>query len=230
MTSTISECRDTYTRQLARNCSVVADHPGMSLHTHFQPEITIVEVRGAIDAYNAERLSGRIDDLATRDRPLIIDLHCVDFFGSDGFRALVKIAETCQRDGVRWALVTSRTVDRLLRTDNSNHGFPAAATVEEAMQQLRPHNHAWSPPQRVTSPGSRDVARARRHGRKVRGMGKFTEKLKSVLTQQDPSEVPDKQLHRWEGEGGAVYTPKPLRRFTRRRPKGEKPVDGGKVV
>ena len=120
MMSTISEYRDTdtYTRQVARNCSVAADHAGMSLHSHFQPEITILEVRGAVDAYNAERLSDHIDDLATRDRPLIIDLYSVDFFGSDGFRALVKIAETCQREGVRWALVTSRAVDRLLGTDD----------------------------------------------------------------------------------------------------------------
>lgn len=61
-------------------------------------------------------------------------------------------------------------------------------------------------------------------------MGKFTEKLKSVLTHHDPSDVPDKQIHRWEGEGGAVYTPKPRRRFTRRSRTGDKPVDGGNAA
>lgn len=154
MISTISECRatDTYTRQLGRNCSVAADHAGMSLHTHFQPESTIVEVRGAVDAHNAERLSDHIDDLATRDRSLIIDLYCVDFFGSDGFRALLKIAETCRSEGVRWALATSRAVDRLPRTDDGDHAFPTARSLEEAMIGAAFHSPAEMRRSRVGAP------------------------------------------------------------------------------
>lgn len=38
-------------------------------------------------------------------------------------------------------------------------------------------------------------------------MGKFTEKLKSVITQRNSPKVPDKQMSRWEGEGGAVPPP-----------------------
>ncbi|MGE2815871.1 hypothetical protein ACQI5H_12085 [Mycobacterium heidelbergense] len=50
MMSTISEYRDIDrdTQWLARDCSLVADHAGMSLHTHFQQEVTIVEVSGAV--------------------------------------------------------------------------------------------------------------------------------------------------------------------------------------
>jgi hypothetical protein len=121
MMSTINEYRDTdtYTRQLARTCYLAADHAGMSLHTHFQPEITILEVRGAVDAYNAERLSDHIDDLATGDRPLIHEL----------------------------------------------------------------------------------------------------------------SDIPAKQIHRWEGEGGFIPPErKPRRKFTRRRRGGEKPVGGGNAM
>lgn len=233
MMSTISECRgtETYARQLARNCSVAADHAGMSLHTHFQPEITIVEVRGAVDGYNAERLSDHIDDLATRDRPLIIDLYCVDFFGSDGIRALVRIAETCQREGARWALVTSPPVDRLLHIDDGNHAFPAAASLEEALQQLTRHNHAWSFPQGVGLAGSQGASRVRCRGRGIPGMGKFTEKLKSVLMHHELSDIPAKQIHRWEGEGGFVPPEhKPRRKFTRRGRTSDKSVSAGKAV
>jgi anti-anti-sigma factor len=233
MISTISGHRDTdsYMRQLARNCSLAADHAGMSLHTHFRPGITIVEVRGAIDAYNAERLSDHIDDLATRDRPLIIDLYCVDFFGCDGFRALVKIAETCQRQGVRWALVTSRAVDRLLSTGDGNHAFPAAASLEEAMRQLTPHKHARSLPRRVTQPGSRGESRVGHRERRVPDMGIFTEKLKSVLMHHELSDIPAKQIHRWEGEGGFIPPEhKPRRRFARRSRTSDKSVNGDKVV
>lgn len=68
----------TDTRPLARSCCVVTDHCGLSLRTHFQPDLTIVEVHGAVDACNADRLSDCVDDLASRDRPLIFDLWGVD--------------------------------------------------------------------------------------------------------------------------------------------------------
>ncbi|WP_424081815.1 STAS domain-containing protein [Mycobacterium sp.] len=69
----------------------------MSFRTHFRPDITIVEVRGAVDACNADRLSDYIDDLTSSEWPLIVD-HCgVDFFGGDGFRALPRMIQKCQR-------------------------------------------------------------------------------------------------------------------------------------
>jgi hypothetical protein len=56
-------------------------------------------------------------------------------------------------------------------------------------------------------------------------MGKFTEKLKSVIMHHRLSDIPAKQVHRWEGEGGAVAAERP-RRDTRRSRTGDKPVDG----
>lgn len=38
------------------------------------------------------------------------------------------------------------------------------------------------------------------------------EQAKSTLLQHDPWHVPDKQIHRWEGEGGAEYLPRSQRR------------------
>lgn len=144
-------CTDTYTRPLARSCCVVTDHSGMSLRTHFQPDLTIVEAHGAVHAGNAARLSDCVDDLASRDRPLILDLWGVDFFGGDGFRALVRIAEKCQRTGVRWALVTGEAVDRLLGITHSNYRLPIAASVGEALQQLTSTDPARSLAQRITT-------------------------------------------------------------------------------
>ena len=139
----------------------------MSLHTHFRPEITIVEVRGAVDAYNAERLSDHIDDLVTHDRPLIIDLYCVDFFRRRRFPSIGQVAETCQREGVRWTLVTSRAVDWLLYAGDGNHAFPVAASLEEAMQQLTPHKHEWLLPRRAAQPGSRGASQVSHRGRRA---------------------------------------------------------------
>lgn len=69
------------------------------------------------------------------------------------------------------------------------------------------------------------------HRRRVTGMGKFTEKLKSVLMHHELSDIPAKQIHRWEDEGGALSRlPKRPRRFTRRSRSGDKPVNGGNAV
>ena len=122
----------------------------MSLRTHFQPDITIVEVHGAVDACNAERLSDCVDDLASRDRPLILDLWGVDFFGGEGFRALVRIAEKFERTKVRWALATSEAVDRLLCIADTHYRLPVAASVGEAPQQLTLDHRASCLPHRVT--------------------------------------------------------------------------------
>ena len=62
-------------------------------------------------------------------------------------------------------------------------------------------------------------------------MGKFSEKLKSVLMHDDLSDIPAKQIHRWEDEGGAIPPrPKRARRYIRRRRPGQKPVDGGTAL
>lgn len=112
------------------------DHSGMSLTTHFYPEMTIVEAQGAIDACNAARLHDHIENVASPSRPVILDLRGVDFFGGAGFRALVRIDNKCQLTGVRWALVTSEAIDRLLHSANNDRRLPAVASVQEALQRL----------------------------------------------------------------------------------------------
>ena len=158
---TQSSDTDTAARRLARSC-VATDHSGMSLRTRFRQGIPIVEVRGAVDARDAERLSDYVTDLATSARPLILDLRGVDFFGGHGVRALVSIGEHHQRTGARWAVVTTETVERLLHITNSNDQLPTTAPLEDALRQLTPHNRAWSVPQRVTPP---EVTNVKARGR-----------------------------------------------------------------
>lgn len=43
-------------------------------------------------------------------------------------------------------------------------------------------------------------------------VGKLAGKVKSMFARRDSSHVPDKQIHRWEGEGGAEYLRRPRRR------------------
>lgn len=48
--------------------------------------------------------------------------------------------------------------------------------------------------------------------RRAPKLGRLARTVKSVFTRHDSARVPDKQIHRWEGEGGAEYMPKPPRR------------------
>ncbi|TAM68266.1 STAS domain-containing protein [Mycobacterium sp.] len=130
---------------------LTSGHPGMSLRTHFQPGMLIVQARGAIEAGNAARLSDHITDLANPGRPLILDLRGVNFMNDDGFYVLVRIAECSHRTGMRWALVASEAVDRLLSVTPSTYRLPIAASVDEAMQRLTSHDPAWALPHRVVT-------------------------------------------------------------------------------
>lgn len=46
-----------------------------------------------------------------------------------------------------------------------------------------------------------------RRGRRVADMGKFTDRRKSVLMHHELSDIPAKQVDRWEDEGGFVAPP-----------------------
>lgn len=127
---------------------VTSRHPGMSLRTQFQPGMLIVQVRGAIEACSAARLSDQITDLANPDRPVILDLRGVNFINDDGFYALVRFAEASRRTGMRWALVTGEAVDRLLSVTPNTDRLPIADSVDEAMQRLPSHHPASSQPHR----------------------------------------------------------------------------------
>ncbi len=133
----------------ARSRRAAGDHSGMSLCTRFLPGITIVEVHGGVDACNADRLSDYAGDLATPSRPQIADLCGVNFFGYDGFRALARMAEKCHRRSVRWALVASEAVGRVLRITVSTYRLLIATSLGEALLRLTVHNHAWSVPHRI---------------------------------------------------------------------------------
>lgn len=166
---------------------VATDQSGMSLRAHFQPYATTVQVCGAVDASNGQRLSEYVDGLANPSRGLILDLRGVNFLSDGGLSALVRIVEKSQRTGVRCALVTSQAVDRLLAGAEGRFRLSTAASVQDALRQ------------QVTAPGE---YRAMPLASETR---KSAEALKPALMHHELSTIPAKQIHRWEEEGG--FTP-----------------------
>ncbi len=68
-----------------------------------------------------------------------MDLRGLEFFGTAGFSALHTINVRCAGAGVRWAVVPSKAVSRLLRICDPDNALPVAepAVLDENDQPLR---------------------------------------------------------------------------------------------
>ena len=73
-----------------------------------------ISAAGDIDASNARQLADYVFHRAANCRRLILDLAGVDFFGTAGFSTLRRIDVRCAHADVRWNLVSSRAVRRVL--------------------------------------------------------------------------------------------------------------------
>lgn len=99
--------------------------------------VTVIEVRGEIDALNAEAVSARLHQFVDPDRSLVLDLSDLDFLGVAGLTALFELGGRCDRSGVEWALVTGRAVRRVLALGDCEHRLPAVGSMVEVLQRFR---------------------------------------------------------------------------------------------
>lgn len=102
-----------------------------------QPSVAVITVSGELDASNAQSLV----DYALRDgertERLALDLTGVDFFGTAGFSALHTVNVRCAGADVRWVLVPSAAVGRLLRICDPDSTLPLATTMRAALTLLQ---------------------------------------------------------------------------------------------
>ncbi len=125
--------------------------------------VAVISAHGDIDASNADTLTAYTLAHLTRCRGLILDLRDLDFFGSEGFSALQRVALCCVRAGIAWTVVPGETVSRMLWIGDPQSLLPAASTLEAAMATLQDQPHR--PQQPITSRG--DSAQSSRCGRTV---------------------------------------------------------------
>jgi anti-anti-sigma factor len=97
------------------------------------PSGVVITAHGELDASNAGQLADYAQRYATHSTSLILDLSGVEFFGTSGFSALHTINVRCAGADVRWAVVPSRAVSRLLRICDPDKALPIAesAAVDE---------------------------------------------------------------------------------------------------
>jgi anti-anti-sigma factor len=129
------------------------DSDGVRLSTHTESAATVVAATGEIDASNIDRLTEYIRNSLRGDRPLVVDLSDLSFFGAQGIPALFSLGEECGKAGVEWAVVANHPVQRLLRIGDKDHRLPAVSSVPEALKRLATPTPARRLLQLVTKSG-----------------------------------------------------------------------------
>jgi anti-anti-sigma factor len=121
--------------------SRVFETPTARFSAEWGPSFVVVTAHGELDASNANQLADYVQRCATHSQSLILNLSGLEFFGTAGFSALHTINVRCAGADVRWSVVPSNAVSRLLRICDPDSALPVTkslpAVVEEDEQPRR---------------------------------------------------------------------------------------------
>jgi anti-anti-sigma factor len=123
----LSQPRESHTTRLA--------------HRRMRLSIAVISARGHIDASNADTLTDYTVGHLMGCRGLILDLRDLDFFGTEGFSALHRVAVHCAHAGRGWAVVPGEAVTQVLRIGDPHGLLPTASTVEAAIPTVQGRRH-----------------------------------------------------------------------------------------
>ncbi|MDP7703610.1 MULTISPECIES: STAS domain-containing protein [unclassified Mycobacterium] len=96
----------------------------------------MVSACGELDAANADLLAEYVARCVKHCRWLTLDLTGLKFIGTAGFSALHRINVVCSGADVRWAIVPSLAVARLLRICDPDGVLPTAGPKQPAQARL----------------------------------------------------------------------------------------------
>jgi anti-anti-sigma factor len=125
-------------------------HTTRLAYRRLRSSVAVISAHGHIDASNADTLTEYTLGHLMRCRGLILDLRDLNFFGTEGFSALHRVAVSCADPGIGWAVVPSAAVSRVLRIGDPQGLLPAARTVEAAMAIIQGQPHRPPRPSRAT--------------------------------------------------------------------------------
>jgi anti-anti-sigma factor len=97
-------------------------------------DAAVITAVGEIDAANADRLGAYALQFAAECRHVVLHLSGVEFFGAEGFAMLQAFNAHCAQAGVRWVMVPSVAVVRVLRICDPDGEFPTADDVDGALE------------------------------------------------------------------------------------------------
>ena len=97
-----------------------------------QPATAVVSAHGELDAANGNHFVDYALRKADETQWLVIDLTGLSFFATAGFSALHTLNVRCAANDIRWALVPSLAVDRLLRLCDPDSTLPICVDIANA--------------------------------------------------------------------------------------------------
>ncbi|MBV8860382.1 MAG: STAS domain-containing protein [Mycobacterium sp.] len=109
--------------------------PSARFTAQWGPSFVVVTAHGELDASNAHQLADYVQRCATHSRSVILNLSGLDFFGTAGFSALHTINVRCAAADVRWAVVPSRAVSRLLGICDPDSALPVTKSVPAILEE-----------------------------------------------------------------------------------------------
>lgn len=98
-----------------------------------QPSTMVVSAHGELDAANGNAFVKYALRDAKQTQWLVIDLSGLSFFATAGFSALHTLNVQCAGENIRWALVPSLAVDRLLRLCDPDSTLPISVDIANAL-------------------------------------------------------------------------------------------------
>ena len=100
------------------------------------PSFAVITAHGELDASNANQLADYVQSCAAHSKSLIVNLSGLEFFGTAGFSALHTINVRCAGADVRWAVVPSKAVSRLLSICDPDNALPLAESVHDSLDEV----------------------------------------------------------------------------------------------
>src|SRR6201996_4764918 len=95
----------------------------------------VITAHGELDASNAVQLADYVQRCAAHSESVIVNLSGLEFFGTAGFSALHTINVRCAGADVRWTVVPSRAVSRLLRICDPDSALPVTKSVPAILEE-----------------------------------------------------------------------------------------------
>jgi len=106
----------------------------------WSPSSVVIRAHGELDASNAAQLADYVQRCAADAKSVIVNLSGLEFFGTAGFSALHSINVQCAGADVRWAVVPSKAVSRLLRICDPDNALPVAESIPDSLDESeKPH-------------------------------------------------------------------------------------------
>lgn len=78
--------------------------PELQIATRTQAGVTVVAVRGELDAASTPQIEGPMQDAIARGTPVVLDLTGCDFVDSTGLHAIIDASSELERRGARFAI------------------------------------------------------------------------------------------------------------------------------